>query len=58
MEIFIEVPESTPEYELNRIAVLPVGSSFGSDSTSFYLRAIPPISVEDRTWSGIKSLFR
>jgi hypothetical protein len=58
MEIFIEVPESTPDHELSRIAVNPVGSSFGSDSTSFFLRAIPPISAENRTWSGIKRLFR
>lgn len=49
------VPYSTPPYSASKLSVYPTYNPFIQDSTSFYLRAVPPVSTQPDTWGGIKS---
>lgn len=55
--ISIMVSESTPAQTLSKLTIRPTYAVV-SDSTSFFLKAIPPISVKSDTWGGIKALFK
>ena len=57
VHISILVPQTTTAYSISRVSVYPAYDPFLSDSTFFFLKAIPSISVQRDSWSGIKSFY-
>ena len=51
------VPLSTPGYSVSKSTINPTNESFMSDSTSFHIKAIPPVATKSSTWGEIKSRF-
>lgn len=56
--ITVLVPQSTPARTVSKLTIRPTYHVFVSDSTTFFLRAIPPISTREETWGRIKVLYR
>jgi hypothetical protein len=52
--IAVSVPLGTEEYGLSKVTIRAPAAA---DSTSFFIRAIPPIGVGESSWGGIKKLF-
>jgi len=58
IQILVEVPQSIPYYTFSELTIRPTYHVFQPDSTSFTLRAVPPIAIEGTTWGQIKTLYR
>jgi hypothetical protein len=56
--ISISVPAGARDYETSRVTIRPLAAGVAADSTSFYVRAIPPVAVRESSWGSIKNLFK
>jgi len=56
--VHLSVPSETSPETHNLIRLIPSGPCCMDDSTSFYVRAVPEIGVEETSWGKLKSLFK
>ncbi len=49
------VPVETTAYSVSKVTTYPTYDPFIADSTSFYLKAVPPVSTQTATWGAIKN---